>query len=237
MLATLNVKEKTIKLVSIPRDSYVNIPEVGYMTKINHAHAYGGAKAIIETVEELMQIPVDYYVRVNFYAFMDIVDAVGGIETNVPYELSEKDSNDRHDAIHLKPGLQKLNGEEALALARTRHADSDIERGKRQQELLKAIVNKALSFQSISNYDEILKAVGTNMETSMTFDEIQSLIKYGRSGNVEFEQLSLKGIDGRMDNGPYIYLLDETSLEDVKSKLASHLWLTVKQNKKEIENG
>ncbi len=87
MLATLNEKGKTVKLVSIPRDSYVYIPEVGYNTKINHAHFYGGPKATIETVEETLDIPVDYYVKMNFYAFMDVIDALNGINVDVPYEI------------------------------------------------------------------------------------------------------------------------------------------------------
>ena len=78
MLVTLNVEEKSIKLLSIPRDSYAYVPAMGYKTKINHAHAYGGPPATIEAVEELMEVPVDYYVRMNFYAFMDVVDALGG---------------------------------------------------------------------------------------------------------------------------------------------------------------
>src|SRR5690625_5785080 len=126
LVATLNKDEKSVKLLSIPRDSYVYVPEVGYETKINHAHAYGGPRATIETVENLLNIPIDYYVRVNFEAFMDVVDAVDGITVDVPYELQEQDSKDRADAIHLYPGGQKLNGEEALALARTRKKDSDV---------------------------------------------------------------------------------------------------------------
>ncbi|OCA88977.1 LCP family protein [Pseudobacillus wudalianchiensis] len=225
MLATLNVKDKSIKLLSIPRDSYVYIPKVGYKTKINHAHAYGGPKATIDTVEELLDVPVDYYVRMNFYAFMDVVDALDGIKFNVPYKLSEKDSNDKHNAIQLEPGLQELNGEEALALARTRHYDSDIERGKRQQQLLRAVVKKATSFNSITKYDEILEAVGSNMTTNMTFGEMKALINYGKSGDIDFESLTLKGTDDKMSNGAYIYRLDDEELEVVKRKLARHLGL------------
>ncbi|WP_338751668.1 LCP family protein [Bacillus sp. FJAT-52991] len=225
MLATLNVEDKSIKLVSIPRDSYVYVPEVGYKTKINHAHAYGGPKATIETVEELFGLPVDYYVRMNFYAFMDVVDALGGITFDVPYDLEEKDSKDTHNAIKLKKGTQELNGEEALALARTRKYDSDIERGKRQQELLEAVVKKAISVNSITKYDEILDAVGANMRTNMTFDEMKSLIEYGKSGSLKFETITLKGEDARSEDGAYIYQLDETEFEIVKNDLARHLGL------------
>ncbi|WP_100401644.1 LCP family protein [Bacillus sp. FJAT-42315] len=225
MLATLNIEDKSIELVSIPRDSYVYVPEVGYNTKINHAHAYGGPKATIETVEELFGLPVDYYVRMNFYAFMDVVDALGGIPFDVPYELVEKDSRDSHNAIHLKEGKQTLNGEEALALARTRKYDSDIERGERQQQLLTAVVKKAISVNSLTKYDEILDAVGANMRTNMTFGEMKALIEYGKSGSLKFETITLAGTDGKSNNGAYIYQLDETELEVTKSKLARHLGL------------
>lgn len=119
MLATLNNKSKTVKLVSIPRDSLVYIPELGYEDKITHAHANGGTRVSIETVEELLEIPVDYYVRMNFDAFVDVVDALGGIEANVPYTINEKDALDKN-SIKLFSGYQHLDGAEALALARTR---------------------------------------------------------------------------------------------------------------------
>ncbi|MDY0404741.1 LCP family protein [Virgibacillus sp. 179-BFC.A HS] len=182
MVATLNKDDKSVKLLSIPRDSYVYIPEVGYETKINHAHKYGGSKAAMETVENLLHIPIDYYVKVNFEAFMDVVDAIDGVEVDVPFEMVEQDSKDKADTIHLMPGKQTLNGEEALAFARTRHYDNDIERGKRQQEVLKAAVHKAASLKSVLKFDNIIEAVGKNMTTNMTFSEMKSFISYGTSG-------------------------------------------------------
>jgi polyisoprenyl-teichoic acid--peptidoglycan teichoic acid transferase len=222
MLATLNEKEKTVKLVSIPRDSYVYIPEVGYKTKINHAHAYGGPAATMETVEELLDIPVDYYVRMNFYAFIDVVDALNGIEVDVPYELSEMDSADNAGSIHLLPGEQILNGEEALALARTRKQDNDIERGKRQQEIIQAIIRKAVSANSFSKYDDMINAVGDNLETNMTFDEMKSLISYGTSGSINIQTLTLNGTDDYID-GVYYWQLDTDSLDETTSQLKEHL--------------
>lgn len=227
MLATLNEKEKSVKLLTIPRDSYVYIKEVGYSTKINHAHKYGGPRATIETVEDLLGIPVDYYVRLDFDAFMQIVDALGGIEVDVPYAFSEQDSKDKADAITLEEGLQTLNGEEALALARTRKLDNDIERGKRQQEIMKAIAKKAASGASVTKYGKVIDAIGENMKTDLTFDEIKALIDYGVSGNLDIETLTLSGEDTRIMNNSgqniYYYQLDETNLAEVKEKLRAHL--------------
>lgn len=223
LLATLNNKTKTVKLLSIPRDSYVEIPYVGYKDKITHAHALGGTLATIETVEELFDIPVDYYVRMNFDAFIDVVDALGGIEAEVPYKMLEKDEFDRY-TIDLEPGLQELNGKEALALARTRKQDNDIERGKRQQEILTAILSKVASASSITKYDDVIEAVGNNMKTDMTFKEMKSFISYLSEGMPRVDTLTLQGYDD-MSTGVYYYSLDEEALEETKHILKSHLGL------------
>lgn len=223
MLATLNNKTKTIKLLSIPRDSYVYIPYVGYEDKINHAHAYGGTLASIETIEELLDIPVDYYVRMNFNAFIDVVDALDGIEAEVPYAMLEKDEFDRN-TIRLQPGLQTLNGQQALALARTRKQDNDIERGKRQQEILTAIIKKAASASSLTKYDDVIEAIGDNMKTDMTFKEMKSFISYLSNGVPRIDSLTLQGYDD-MSTGVYYYKLNEESLAETQHILKSHLGL------------
>ncbi|GAB2575334.1 LCP family protein [Gracilibacillus alcaliphilus] len=221
ILATLNKDEKSVKLLSIPRDTYVFIPEVGYESKINHAHAWGGPKATMETVENLLDIPVDYFVKINFDAFVGVVDTLGGIEVEVPYEISEQDSRDKADAIHLMPGKQVLNGEEALALARTRKQDNDIERGKRQQEIMKAMMDKAASFQTVLKVDGLMTAVGENMTTNMTFDEMKSFVSYGITGDINIETYTLEGTDVWGES--YYYQLDPADVEEKKALLQSHL--------------
>lgn len=224
ILATLNKEKNSVKMLSIPRDSYVYIPELGYQTKINHAHANGGVKATLETVEELFEIPVDYYVKINFNAFIDVVNELDGITVDVPYELYEQDSEDNAGAIHLLPGEQSLNGEEALALARTRKQDNDIERGKRQQEIIKAMVDKAVSFNTLLNISDLMNAVGDNMSTNMSFNEIKSFVSYGSKGNLDIETLSLAGSDLWTD--AYYYQLDEADVAEKQNILKEHLGLT-----------
>lgn len=225
MVATLNEKDKSIKLVSIPRDSYVKIPGRKNKTKINHAHAYGGTELTIETVQELLDIPIDYYVKMNFHAFIDVVDALDGINVEVPYELYEQDSNDQAEAIHLMPGMQTLNGEQALALARTRHYDSDLERGKRQQEIVKAVIKRAISFNSIPKQSDVIKAVGENMTTNLSFGEMTSLISYVTAGsNLQIESLNIEGTDLWAD--AYYFQINDDSLANVIYQLKTHLGLT-----------
>lgn len=228
IVATFNKKAKSVKLLSIPRDSYVYVPEIGREDKITHAHANGGAKSTIETVEGLLDIPIDYYVKMNFNAFIDVIDTLGGIEVEVPYSFSEKDSEDRHNAIYLEEGLQELNGEEALALARTRYHDNDIERGKRQQEILKAIMKKAISVKAITKIDDVMEAVGDNMATDIPFGDMKAFLNYASAGtNLDIETMTLAGADdyaGKM----YIYSLDEEELDNTILELKVHLDLADK---------
>lgn len=224
VLATLNNEDKSIKLVSIPRDTYTYIPDAGHEDKITHAYALEGPSSTIESVEELLEVPVDYYVRMDFQAFIEVVDSLGGIEAEVPYDLEEKDENDIHGAIVLKEGLQELNGSEALALARTRHYDNDIERGKRQQMLIESIMDKALSATSITKYGSVIDAIGDNMRTNLTFRDMQSFFEYAKNGKPDIDTLSLEGYDD-MSTGIYYWQLDDESLLEVQDILQSHLGL------------
>lgn len=227
ILATLNKNDNSVKLLSIPRDSYVYVPIRDRYTKINHAHSYGGAGATIETVEHLLDVPIHYYTRINFDAFIDIVDVLDGVQVDVPYELWEMDSNDKPNAIHLLPGKQMLNGEEALAFARTRKKDNDLERGKRQQELLKAIVDRAVSLNTIlsGNITPLIKAVEKNATHNMTFNDIISFANFGLSGKLSIETLNLSGTDLWTD--AYYFQLDEESLAENKLILQEHLELEI----------
>lgn len=223
LVATLNNKAKTVKLVSIPRDSYVYIPDRGKKDKITHAHAFGGTRGTIETVEGMLDIPIDYYVKMNFNAFIEIVDALGGIDldVNIPREFVELDENDQR-VIQLKPGQQHLDGQHALALARTRKIDSDVQRGKRQQDILHAILKETASVKSITKYGDVIDAVGNNMKTNMKFDEMTSFLAYIKSGIPQVDMISLEGTDD-MSTGTYYWMLDEDSLEQLKSDIQTHL--------------
>lgn len=223
ILATLNKDEKSVKLLSIPRDSYVYIPERGYKDKINHAHYFGGTESTIDTVERLLDIPVDYFVKLNFHAFIEVVDALGGVTVEVPYEFRESNSMDQRDAIHLLEGEQLLDGEEALAFARTRKHDSDVARGQRQLEIIKSVVDKSASLSSVFKYDDVIEAIGDNMTTNMTFSEIKSFISYGTKGlNLDVESYTLEGTDYWPEN-VYYWMVDEEALEDTKTLLKDHL--------------
>lgn len=235
LVATLNNRDKTVKLLSIPRDSYVYIPDRGKKDKITHAHAFGGPRGTIETVEGLLDIPIDYYVKMNFNAFIEIVDAFGGIDVdvNIPHDILELDENDKR-TIQLKPGMQHLDGKTTLALARTRKVDSDVERGKRQQDILQSILQsigkEATSIKSITKYGNVIDAIGDNMKTNMTFKEMRSFLEYAKGGIPKVKTITLEGKDD-MSTGIYYWLLDEDKLLEVKEEVQQHLGISTNASK------
>lgn len=220
LLATFNVADKTVKLASIPRDTFAYLPLADTTTKINHAYTYDGIDGTIEAVEELFDIPVDYYIEFNFESFIEIVDSLGGIEVDVPITFTEQDSTGKAGTVSLKEGLQTLDGEEALALARTRKIDSDIYRGQRQQLVIEAIVDKALSLDSFSKMGDIIDGIDGNFTTNLTVNDMLAFYKYGT--DVEIENLQVEGDDQYIDD-IYYYVPTEISIQSIHDILYAHL--------------
>ncbi|MFX3623662.1 MAG: LCP family protein [Ectobacillus sp.] len=234
LLATINKNDKSIKLLSIPRDSRVYIPAREKKDKINHAHVFGGVDSTIETVEEFLDVPVDYYVKFNFNSFIKVVDTLGGINVNVPVTFTEQNSEDQAEAIHLKKGYQHLNGEEALALARTRHIDSDYMRGQRQQLVLEGVAKKALSIKSVSSLGKLVDLVGSDMKTNMTFDDMMAIAKNMMGTQLNMDKIQIEGED-KMINGVYYYEPVAKSVQQISQELKMHLDVADKTEHKTIQ--
>lgn len=223
ILATFNREDSSIKLLSIPRDTYTYIDVEGKYDKINHAHAFGGVDATVKSVEDLLKVPVDYYAKINFEAFLGIVDALGGIDVDVPITFTEQNSKDEPGAITLQKGPQTLNGEQALALARTRKIDSDIERGKRQQLVIESIIKKSMSISSVTKYGDLIDTLGENLATNLSFQEMMSFMGYAtKASALTIESLQLKGQDAYI-GGVYYYQPDDTNLMELQQTLHAHL--------------
>ncbi|MBP1044299.1 LCP family protein [Vagococcus sp. BWB3-3] len=184
---TIDTTKHDINMVSIPRDTYTDIFSDDFYgkDKINAAYTYGQEEASIDAVENLLNVPINHYISFNFQSFLGIVDALGGIDVDVPISFTDTNTQGNGE-VTLTEGRQHLNGEQALALARTRHSDNDIKRGERQQLVIKAIADKATSVGSLSKYSEIIKAVGSNMQTNLTFDEMLALAQSGVKDSYDF---------------------------------------------------
>jgi len=227
MLATFNPKDKTMKLLSIPRDTRVWIPEKEVYTKINHAYAHGGKELTIKTVEEFLNIPIDYYVTVNFEGFKNIIDILGGIEVNVPFDFTQNSDDRVAEKLVFKEGPMALDGRYALAYARMRLEDprGDLGRNERQKEVVMAIIDKLTSASTLLKVDKLAEEIGKNIETNMKISEALGFYKkYSDFNTSNIEQVTLIGSPQYIGGISY-YIVDEEGLADLQNALKQHLGL------------
>lgn len=186
MLARIDVARRRLGVVSIPRDTRAQIPGHG-VQKINSAHAIGGKDLMIQTVSEFLGIPVDYYLRVNSAGLAKVVDAAGNIEIDVEKRMRYTDRSQKL-FINLKPGLQVLNGEQAVGYVRFRHdAAGDIGRIERQQKFVRALAQKISSPQDIWRLPAIYNALFSvkTVMTDLSLSDIRYLAKLVAEVNSE----------------------------------------------------
>ncbi|WP_434120975.1 LCP family protein [Salinicoccus roseus] len=213
ILATFDKEQDEVKLTSIPRDTLTYFPEENYFDKITHAHREGGPEASMRAVESLLNVPVDHYVRANMTAVVDIVDALGGVEFDVPFDMEEPNQTDRGEEIVLEEGEQVLNGEEALAVVRSRSVDTDLGRGQRQLKLVEKILSKAKSTGALSKVDDLIEVVADNTKHDMESKTIRSLAAYYSFNDIDFNTTQVRGDDfWNPGNGAYFYWANEEHL-------------------------
>ena len=189
IVATVNPRDKQTTLVSLARDTYVDIPGQGKQDKLNHAYAFGGASLAMDTVENYLNIPINHYVSINMAGLKELVNAVGGIEVNNNLTFSQ-------DGYDFTIGKISLDGEQALSYSRMRYEDpnGDYGRQERQRKVIEGIVQKVLSLNSVSNYQEILTAVSDNMKTDLSFDDMKKIALDYRSAFGKVKQDQLQGM-------------------------------------------
>jgi len=213
MLALVDPQEVSVQLISIPRDSYVEIPGYG-MNKINVAYPYGGSKLMIETLESWLSIDISGYVSINFKGFIDLIDLFEGIELEVNRVMRYDDPIDG-TSIKLSPGLQVLDGKNALDFVRFRHSndgrhDSDYDRMERQQQALKALANKLTFMKSLPKLFNIMDILSDNVKTSLSPKRTEELIKTFRNikpQNIETD--SIRGGGHKIDDVWYELIPDD----------------------------
>lgn len=196
MIATINPKTHEVLLTSIPRDYYVKLHDtIGYKDKLTHAGLYG-INMSMTTLEDLFGIDIDYYVRVNFTTLINLVDAIGGINV---YSDKTFTAYTNSSCKYVK-GNNTLNGKCALAFSRERYAyeEGDRHRVQNQQDVLKAILNKALSSKTlITKYTSILESLGSSFQTNIPKDNIYSLVnmQLDEMPDWNIESISVNGSD------------------------------------------
>lgn len=195
LLVRVDPTDDSVRLLSIPRDTQVELADGGMITKINDANVRGGPKLVVETLNELLNgVEIDRYVRVSTDAFRELVDLMGGIEIYVPAPMSYEDKTQKLK-IDLAPGLQTLNGDQAEQFARFRQDGyGDIGRVQRQQALIKALLKKLTSPTAIPRIPALLGSMQKYIDTNLSLEEMLALVGAGRQlsqGN--FKMVMLPG--------------------------------------------
>lgn len=211
ILATFNPNTLTATMFSLPRDLYVPIAcNHNRYAKINSSAAYGSS-CVINTVQQLTDIEIDYYVKINFTGVVKLIDALGGVTVDVEVPdfqynsgtyckgmVCEQNSKRKRgkNMVYIPTGVQKLNGEQALAYARNRHqyALGDISRNQHQQQVIEATAKEAKNINSITEFENILETVSNNIETNMSLEQILSFYTVGKDMllNSNSSSLSIK---------------------------------------------
>lgn len=198
IVMSIDPKSKTVSLLSLPRDLYVNIPSFGY-NRINSAYAQGeengyqggGAALAKEVVSDILDLPIHYYIRLDFTGFEKIVDTLGGITVEVEEDIYDWEyPNDKggYNPLYIKKGVYNMNGELALKFARSRKTSSDFDRARRQQKVLLAIEEKSFALGTILNPKKITEIINTlenHLRTDLQFWEIERLIEIASDINTD----------------------------------------------------
>ncbi|MGM9923374.1 MAG: LytR family transcriptional regulator [Bacillus sp. (in: firmicutes)] len=217
IVLTVNPNTKNVKMLSIPRDTRTDIIGHNTVDKINHAYAFGGAEMAMDTVENFLDIPIDYYIKVNMEGFQDIVNAVDGITVQNNLDFTYGDT-------HFAVGELDLNGEQALLYTRMRYDDpnGDFGRQARQRQVIQGVIDKGLSTASLTNYREIFNALSGNIQTNLSFDDMMDIQKNYRAAAGSIEQMTIEG-EGTKIDGIYYYLVPDEEKERIHKELQEHL--------------
>jgi len=218
MLLTVNPNTDKTTIVSIPRDTYTEIIGRGHKDKINHAYAFGGTSMAVNTVQNLFDVPVDYFVSVNMESMQQIVDAVGGISVVPPLSFTQSGYS------FIEGQSTHMNGAKALEYSRMRKSDpnGDYGRQHRQRQVIEGTMRSIASIDSIMNYQNILGTMSNSMRTNMNFDDMVDMFNNYRNSISNVEQVQLSG-SGQLLNGVYYEMIPTEEINRVSSHLKSEL--------------
>lgn len=232
IVGTFNPSEQTTHLLSIPRDTLITLPGTeDQLDKINATYTYGGISQVTQAVEELLEIPIHFYGQLNFQGFVDLVDAVNGITVDAPFDFTV--TGYQSGEIQIEEGVQHLNGEEALGYARMRKQDprGDFGRQDRQREVIQNLLDKLISFSSLTRMNEILEAIQPNLRTNVTINQALSIAGNYASALDNVEETTIPGAADYLyipayNQEVYIWRPNEEGLQEIQSTLQRHLGLT-----------
>ena len=221
MVAALDKDKKSAALLSVPRDTRVDIEGNGY-EKINHAYAYGGHKLSQRSVEKLLGNPIDHYIIIDTKAFARIIDALDGVDINVEKRMHYEDPWDDNGGlvIDLYPGQQHMNGDKAIQYVRYRDGEGDIGRIGRQQKFMKAVLAKIVSPSVLPRLPKLVEEIRAAVQTDMSLGDLLAFASM-------MKDIHDKGLSAQMVPGQPAYIKDVSywipDITDLRQLMAEQL--------------
>lgn len=214
MVLSLNPKEETMQLVSIPRDTRTTIVGKGVQDKINHAYAFGGADMSVATVENFLDIDLDYYVRMNMEGLEELVDQLGTIQVDNEVEWDD-------GTYQFMEGPVELDGDKTMHFVRMRKQDpaGDFGRTERQRKVIEAIIDKGARVGSVNKINGVIDVLGNNMATNMNFDDMKDLLFGYTDVRKNVVSYMMQG-NGTNIDGVYYYMIPEEEISKVHEMIA-----------------
>jgi polyisoprenyl-teichoic acid--peptidoglycan teichoic acid transferase len=214
MLATVDLQENTISVLSVPRDTRVEIPGRNGYYKVNSAHVYGGPALVVKTVSQFLEVPIHYYVRTNVEGFSKIVDILGGVKIDVEKDMYYKDIY-QDLLIDIKAGLQVLDGESAMGYVRYRSDGNDITRIGRQQKFLAAVADELLEITTLFKLPRLAGEVVKHIDTNMQAGDMMGLARIVVGASAESIEMNVVPGAGRMVGGASYWIADMKATQEI----------------------
>ena len=236
ILAVVNPVDKKVLLINIPRDYYVPLyGDKSKMDKLTHGGIYG-IDCSLASLESVFDIKIKYYLKVDFSSVVNVVDALGGIKVNSEYSFSSKWSLNTAKTYKFKKGVNELDGKAALAFARERKSlpDGDVSRGKNQQAIINAILDKITSPAIITNFDEVMEAITSNCTTNISTEQISQLVRMQLTdmASWEIESISVTGTESYRTTYSYgsgtlfVFIPKSKSIKSAREKMIQTIMYT-----------
>ncbi|ELK46315.1 LCP family protein [Halobacillus sp. BAB-2008] len=225
MVLSVDPNNNRSQLISIPRDTRTELvgdaKQAGKMDKINHAYAFGGTDMSIQTVENLLDVEMDYFVRMNMEGLAEMVDAIGGITVN--NDLAWTDTGYYKKGFEYTKGLMELNGPETMGFVRMRYQDpdGDFGRNERQRKVIEGIIDKGASVGSVNKIGSIMDVLGNNVKTNMDFDIMKDLLANYRGAGDNLTTYQMTG-NGEKIDGIYYLQVDEGQVQEVHDMITDY---------------
>ncbi len=203
---TYNSEKSKFISTSIPRDIYIEQDD--YTGKLNGAYSHGEEKSTIEAVENVVQSPIDYYATIDFNGLENVVNDIGGIDINSKISIDKSNNESVGKDINIKKGNNHLDGKHALAYARMRKIDNDIQRGERQQQVVKAILQQLTKEKNINDYQNKAKTLMSFVQTNIKLNDVLSHIN-PKLKNLDVETSTYKWTDENKNGVSYVQISPE----------------------------